>query len=53
LDEMFGRRIVWVRMSCGRFVGGRNVKAPRKVRKLVSETVGVRERVVSCETAGQ
>jgi hypothetical protein len=28
VEKMLGGRIVWVGMSCGRFVGGRNVKVP-------------------------
>ncbi len=28
VDGMLGGRMVWVRMTRGRFVGGRNVKAP-------------------------
>jgi hypothetical protein len=35
---MLGGRMVWVRMSRGRFVGGRNVKVPIKVDSKVFPT---------------
>jgi hypothetical protein len=48
---MLGGCMVWIGMSRGRFVGGRNVKAPLKREKLESHLLSyqrVTEEKISC-----